>query len=640
MRKNEGTYDASSIQVLEGLEAVRLRPGMFVGGTGIDGFHHLLWELLDNAVDEAMNGFATRVEVVVNNDRKHLDGQFATVRDDGRGIPFGKHKGGKSAVEVIFTTLHAGGKFGGGGYKVSGGLHGVGSSVVCALSSHLRVRVRRDGQEYEQEFERGEPRRPRIQKYNAKVHGTSVTYVPDREVFGDQDFDLDLVKARIRAKAYLTPGVTFVLNEEEFCYRGGLADLIAGRMVDEGLAPVTEFPFVLSRPDMQVALTWTTDARSADELVAGFANGIPTPDGGTHLLGLKTTVSEVVRDYMRERGLAPKRPQIEAEDVREGLVGAIHVLVEQPQFQGQTKDRLNNPEVRGFVAGEIRKTLADWLTRNPAQSQRLVERVIEAARARTASRAAVIDVRRKSAVTRSVLPGKLADCSSEVQELTELFIVEGDSAGGSAKQGRDREFQAILPVRGKVLNTMEVSWKKLESNQQLADVIDALGCGVGPEFDLSKLRYGKIILLMDADSDGHHIATLLMAFFFRAMPGLIRHGKLYLARPPLFRIEVGTDTVWAVDEEEKEEVLASLTRRQREAAQVSYFKGLGEMPPCTLYSTTMNPKTRRLLQVEIPDGQEIATAAMLQDLLGSDVDMRRPHILDTVNMEDLGQLDA
>jgi DNA gyrase/topoisomerase IV subunit B len=529
-------------------------------------------------------------------------------------------------VEVIFTTLHAGGKFGGGGYKVSGGLHGVGSSVVCALSSHLRVQVHRDGEQYEQEFERGEPRRPKITKVNKVWHGTKITYSPDREVFGEQDFDLDLVRARIRAKAYLTPGVTFVLNEKEFCYRGGLADLIASRMVDEQLTPVTEFPLVIAQRTLQVALTWTTDPRTADELVEGFANGIPTPDGGTHILGLKTTVSEVIRDYIRERGLAPKRPQIEAEDVREGLVGAIHVLVENPQFQGQTKDRLNNPEVRAAVSSEVRKALSDWLLRNHAQTQRLVERVVDAARARTASRAAVGEVRRKSVVTKSVLPGKLADCSSEVPELTELFIVEGDSAGGSAKQGRDRKIQAILPVRGKVLNTMEVSWKKLGANQQLADVIDALGCGVGPEFDITRLRYGKVILLMDADSDGHHIAALLLAFFYKAMPGLIHAGKVFLACPPLYRIEVGQETVWARDDTEKAALLAGLPKKLREAAQVSYFKGLGEMPPEMLFSTTMNPRTRQLLRVEIPDGAELATAAMLHDLLGSDVEKRLLHI--------------
>ena len=623
MTKQRPEYDASSIEVLEGLDPVRKRPGMYIGGTGKDGFHHLLWELLDNAVDEAMNGHATRIEVQVENAPQPV----AMVMDNGRGIPFDKHKGGRPAVEVIFTTLHAGGKFGGGGYKVAGGLHGVGSSVVCALSSQLDVTIWRDGSAYQQTFRRGTPEQPRYSKpKDPKRHGTSVTYTPDEEVFGRQEFDIDFVRERVRAKAYLTPGATFVLNEEEFCYRGGLADFLASKMTEEGMTPVTEFPFVISNADLQVALTWTTDTRMADELVFGFANGIPTPDGGTHLLGLKTTVSEVVREYIRENGLAPKRPQIEAEDVREGLVGAIHVFVESPQFQGQTKDRLNNPEVRGQVSSEIRRVLQEWLHQNQNQAKRLAERVVEAARARTASRAAVVAVRRKSVVHHLTLPGKLADCSSDILELTEVFIVEGDSAGGSAKQGRDREFQAILPVRGKVLNTMEVSWKKIESNQQLADVIQALGCGVGPEFDITRLRYGKVILLMDADSDGHHIATLLLAFFYKAMPGLIRAGKVFLACPPLYRIEVGQETVWARDDAEKAALLAGLPKKVRETAQVSYFKGLGEMPPEMLFSTTMNPKTRQLLRVEIPDGSELATAAVLQDLLGGDVEMRLPHI--------------
>ena len=631
-------YDASSIQVLEGLEAVRTRPGMYVSDTGKAGFHHLLWECLDNAVDEAMGKHADRITVTVENSQRPR----AVVEDNGRGIPFDKHASGVSALEVIFMTLHSGGKFGGGGYVVSGGLHGVGAAVVNALSSLTCVTSWRGGLRYEQQFSRGKVHvKGKETKIAAKDHGTMVRFYPDEQIFGEQQFDYELVRERVRTKAYLTPGVRFILitdgpvHAEEFCYRGGLADLIAGRMNDEKLVPVTDFPFVFSNERLQVALTWTMDARTADELIDGFANGIPTRDGGTHVSGLKSVVSEVVREYISSNGLAPKRPQIEPEDVREGLVGAIHVLIENPQFQGQTKDRLNNPEVKGMVVGEVRKALTLWLNQNREQSRKLAERVVEAARARTASRSAVVEVRRKSVVTKSVLPGKLADCSEENPMLTELFLVEGDSAGGSGKQARNRNTQAILPLRGKILNVMEKDLRKMESNEEISNLILALGCGLGSEFDIADLRYGKIILMTDADVDGHHIACLLIAFFYKAMPGLIRAGRLFLACPPLYRINVGKDTLWACDDDERDEMLRALGKKAQETAEVSYFKGLGEMPPDMLFSTTMNPKTRRLIRIDIPDGMELETAAMMHDLMGGDVEMRLPWILsaDTTNLD-------
>jgi DNA gyrase/topoisomerase IV subunit B len=615
-------YDASSIEVLEGLDPVRKRPGMYVGGTGKDGFHHLLWEIVDNSVDEAIAGHATEVEIELDS-----TATSATVTDNGRGIPFDMHKSGRPAVEVILTTLHSGGKFGGGAYKNAGGLHGVGSSVVNALSSSLQITIGRGEQTYTQVYRRGIPSVAKIARTGrATRRGTKTTFTPDVQIFGEQVFDRALVRERVKVKAYLNPGVRFLLAGEEFCFKGGLSDMLTERLVDEKLTSVTEFPFLLTLANLHVALTWTTDHRQMDETLQAFANGIPTRDGGTHVAGLKTVVAATVRDFMEERGLLPRKPAVEAEDVREGLIGAIHVLVENPQFQGQTKDRLNNPEVQGFVAGEVRRALGVWLQTNHKQSERLAARVVEAARARTAARDAVYDVRRKSPVRAITLPGKLADCSSSSVAETELFVVEGDSAGGSAKQGRNRDVQAVLPLRGKVLNVMEVPLQKMESNQEISNLIQALGCGIGNDFDLSKLRYGKVLLMVDADVDGHHISTLLLTFFFRAMPQLIRAGKLFLACPPLYRINAGSASFWAINDEERDVYLASLPRGMRGTAQVSYFKGLGEMPAAMLYATTMDPSTRRLLRVTIPEGEELLAATTLQDLMGSDVRMRLAYI--------------
>jgi DNA gyrase subunit B len=610
------SYTASDIDVLEGLEAVRKRPGMYVGGTGAAGFHHLIWEILDNSVDEAIGGHASRITVDVGE-------ETVTVEDDGRGIPFDPHpKHKKPAVEVILTTLHSGGKFGGGAYKTAGGLHGVGSSVVNALSSRLDVVIWREGVEYAQSYSRGVAAKPVKSKVSKAKHGTRISFVPDMKIFGKQDFDIEKIRERVRTKAYLTPGVVFVLNGEELCFRGGLEDLVVDCLEKEKLQTVTPKPFTLVLDTMQVSLSWTTGPQSMEECSQYFANGIPTEDGGTHLKGLRAAVVAAVRDFAKTSKLFPKKPAVTPEDIREGLVAAIHVFVEDPQFQGQTKDRLNNPEVEGEVYRAVKPEMERWLLREREQSATLIQRIIDAARARTAARAASNQVLRKSPIAKLRLPGKLADCSSQDPSRCELFLVEGDSAGGSAKQGRDRRTQAILPLRGKVLNAVMAGPKKATANLELQNVIDALGCGVGSAFDLNALRYDRVILLMDADVDGHHICCLMLAFFHTVMPQLIMAGKVFIAQPPLFRVRAGSQNFWAGSEAELSKFLGTLSKKEQVSAEVSYFKGLGEMPPKLLYETTMDPRSRQLLRIEIPDGREVETAAMMNDLLGGDASMR------------------
>lgn len=617
------SYDADSIDVLEGLEAVRERPGMYIGSTDEVGFHHLLWEILDNAIDEAMNGHADVISVEVDPKTS-----MATVIDNGRGIPFDMHpKAKRPAAEVIFTTLHAGGKFGSGAYKNAGGLHGVGSSVVNALSSELHIEIYRDDKRYTQTFKRGKALKPKTMRGRKGAHGTRIDFVPDAKIFGVQNFDLDLIRQRIKTKAYLTPGVTLKFNGDSYCFEGGLLDFLAEQLETEDLSLVTDFPFHIDDGEIQVALTWTDDPRSMGDLVASFANGIPTRDGGTHLKGLKAGVSEAVRVWMQENKLWPKKPSVEAQDIREGVCGAIHVLVEDPQFQGQTKDRLNNPEVQKTVRSAVYSAISDWLIQNSQQAKTLAQRIIEAARARTAARAARVQVRRKSITRRVTLPGKLADCSLSDVEKTELFVVEGDSAGGSAKQGRDRSCQAILPLRGKVINAVRESPARVAKNQEIKDLVEAIGTGMGSAFDLQGLRYGKIILLMDADVDGHHISTLLLAFFYQHMRPLIDEGRVFLAQPPLYRVVAGKHTAWISSDDELESFLGKLSQRQRAVAEISYFKGLGEMPPKTLYETTMDPESRRLLRVRIPVGKEVEAAVVLNDLMGKDTEKRLPYML-------------
>ncbi len=622
-------YTSSDIQVLEGLEPVRKRPGMYIGGTGSDGFHHLLWEIVDNSVDEAMNGHATTIHVTL-----HPDGRTATVTDNGRGIPVDNHpKLKKPALEVILCTLHAGGKFDNKAYSASGGLHGVGSSVVNALSEELVATVRRGGHEYRMNFRRGKVRGELQKVGEARGTGTTIRFRPDEEVFGDLCFEPDRVRDRLEVVSYIHRGLRIILKDEisnsteEFKHDGGIRDWVIALCKRNARVPLVPEPFYVQRVNgvrVEMALLWTDGAR---EMFASYANGIPTGGGGTHEQGARDGVTRAVRTYIDTHELQPRGITFTAEDIREGIVCVTSVFLAEPQFQGQTKDKLNNPELRATVEGAVRGALEQFLNTNRTVADLIVNRVIQAARARMASRSAEELVRRKSPVNNRLnLPGKLADCSSSDPREGELFIVEGDSAGGSAKQGRDRETQAILPLRGKVLNTEHASRQKLLENKELSDIVSALGCGLGRDFNRERLRYHKVILLMDADVDGHHIATLLLTFFYRYLPELIAGGFLYIAQPPLYRIDVGHTTHWASDDREKERVLKKLPPRAN--PEISRFKGLGEMPPKVLFETTLDPKKRRLLQVVIPEGEVVATNLLISDLMGKDAAPRYTAIME------------
>ena len=634
------TYTAKDITVLEGLEPVRKRPGMYIGGVSSAGLHHLVWEILDNSVDEAMNGYASNITVTL-----HRDGSSITIADDGRGIPIDKHpKTKKSALEVIFSTLHAGGKFEAGNYKTAGGLHGVGASVVNALSKELVATVRRDGAQWEMRFKQGAMVGALKKTGAARGSGTTVFFRPDTTIFPKIEFDAAVIRQRLEVSSYLHKGVKIVFEDETqgekvvYQHTEGLSDYLKKILAERSATPVHDAPFAVAKESdetglrLDLALQWT---QSTDEHVRSYVNGIPTGSGGTHENGFRAGLGKAVRNFIDTHNLSPKGVTLTAEDIREGLVAVLSVFVQEPQFQGQTKDRLNNPEVMSAVDSQVRPALEHWLNTNISVAESIVARIILAARAREASRAAQQEVTRKSGSSRLTLPGKLSDCSSASREDSELFIVEGDSAGGSAKQGRDRARQAILPLRGKVLNTESASLAKVLENKELSDLVTALGCGLGKNFDLARLRYGRVIILADADSDGHHIATLLLTFIYRHMPGLIAASRVFLAQPPLYRIDIGKETFWALDEGHKARILAQ-HGNGRAHAEITRFKGLGEMMPKVLWETTLNPRTRRLLKVEISD--HIVTDRVINELMGKDPSARFRFIMERA--EDAEELDV
>jgi DNA gyrase subunit B len=597
-----GEYTAASIQVLEGLEAVRRRPGMYIGSTDARGLHHLVWEVVDNSIDEAMAGHATRIEVRI------LPDATVVVTDDGRGVPVGRHATGKDALEVVHTVLHAGGKFGGGGYKVSGGLHGVGVSVVNALSEWLRVETARDGHVWAQEYVRGKPSTP-VTKVGPQGSrkGTRTAFRADPEVFDAVEFGFETIAQRLRESAYLNKGLWITLlderadRERSFYFEGGLVSFV--RHLNRHKEVLHPRPIAVERRDgattVEVALQYND---SFTENVFAFANNINTVDGGTHITGFRAALTSSLNDWARRAGiLKDNDANLSGDDVREGLTAVVSVKLVEPQFEGQTKAKLGNAEVKGQVQAAVAEGIAQHLDENPADGRRIIEKSLTAARAREAARKARDLVIRKGALEGMSLPGKLADCQERDPARSELYLVEGDSAGGSAKMGRDRRFQAVLPLRGKVLNVEKARLDKVLSSENVRPLIIALGAGIGETFDLAKLRYHRVIIMTDADVDGAHIRTLLLTFFYRHMPQVIENGHLYIAQPPLYRVSTGKQTLYAQSEKEREAALKKLNAKN---VSVQRFKGLGEMNADQLWETTMNPETRTLLRAEVDDRVE------------------------------------
>jgi len=634
-------YRTEDIQVLEGLEPVRKRPAMYIGGVDAKGLHHLAWEIIDNAVDEYINGFADHITVTL-----HKSGDSVTVADNGRGIPVEIHKKhGKSGLELVLTVLHAGGKFGEteSGYLHSGGLHGVGASVVNALSKKLVAQVRRDGFEYRQEYAKGVPL-GKVEKVGPfRGHGTVITFEPDPSIFKTTKFDADTLKARLEDMSFIHSGLHITFRDDhgghvyELHNPGGLPAFLQKLVTDGGKPSVTEAAFSAVRENgskIEIALQWT---ESTEETYRSYVNGIRTPNGGTHENGLKSALRKAVNGYVETHDIKIKGLKVTADDIREGVTAVLSVFVREPQFEGQTKQRLNNPEVEGVVDNFVRPALEAWLNNNKTAADSIVGRIILAAKAREASRAAVVEVKRKTPGSRRLsLPGKLADCKSTDRDETELFIVEGDSAGGSAKQGRNNTTQAVLPLRGKILNGEDLPTAKVLGNAELSDLVTAIGTSAGDKFQYDGLRYGKIILLMDADADGCHITTLMLDFFFRHAPELIRKGHVYIAQPPLYRINVGKETTWAIDDEHKEEILAGL--RANAKPEITRFKGLGEMDAADLARTTLDRKNRTLLKVEIDSNLDAHDA--FRELLGKEAEHRYRFIMEKADQAVAEDLDV
>ena len=607
-----GEYTAKDIQVLEGLEAVRVRPGMYIGSTDQRGLHHLIYEILDNAVDEAMAGFCERVDIALSADG------WISVIDNGRGIPVDKHpKTGKSALETVMTTLHAGGKFGGGAYKVTGGLHGVGGSVVNALSESLRAEVRRQGWLYSQEYERGKPTGGLVKGEKTTEHGTTVSFKPDPQIFPDIEYDFETLTSHFKEIAYLNKGLEIAFTshwhfekrrgdiQRTYFFDGGIANLV--RNVNRNRRTVQSSPFyfekVVDETSVEVAVQYND---TFSETVYSFANCINTEEGGTHMTGFRTALTRVVNDFARKQGyIKDDQPNLIGDDVREGLAAVISVKLTDPQFEGQTKTKLGNAEVRGIVDSVVSEGLQRYLEENPTDSKRVVEKCLTSQKAREAAKRARDLVIRKNALDGSSLPGKLADCAERDPAKSELYIVEGESAGGSAKMGRDRHFQAILPLKGKILNVERVLQQpdKILGHEEIRAMVAALGAGEGEEFDPSKVRYHKIIIMTDADVDGSHIRTLILTFFYRRMLPLIEQGFLYIAQPPLYRIQTGRKIDYTYSEEEKDEYISNVTGNRNPSIQ--RYKGLGEMNPDQLWETTMNPETRQMLGVTVDNALEV-----------------------------------